>query len=663
MTLPAPNLDDRRFQDLVDEAKRMIQRKWPEWTGWTDHNVSDPGVTLIETFAFMVDQLVYRLNRVPDRTYIKLLDLIGLRLQPPTAASAPVTFWLTAPRPDDVIVAKGTEVATERTDAAEALVFRTAAELDIIACQLSSVASSPAAGEAIDVTDSLSAGQDVLLFSPRPSPGDSFYVGLSNAVPSCVVAVRFLGQVEGYGINPDRAPRLWQAWDGAQWIACEIERDETGGFNRAGVVVLHVPAGHTASTIASKRGGWLRCVVTAPAPGENPYDASPRVERIEAFTVGGTVAVIHGEEVHWETIGVSEGVAGQEFQLQHGPVVLAPDEEVIDAIVESSDSGDLVASSEEWTRVDGFASCGPDDRVFTIEPVTGTVRFGPALREPDGTIRRYGAVPPVGAVLRVRTYRTGGGRAGNVAAHAIRSLRSSLPSIHSVENRIAATGGVDAEGIEEAKQRGPLMLRTRDRAVTAADFEHLAREAAPEIARVTCPDVTLSEPGLVRVLVVPRVDDSAESSGRLRFDQLRPSDETFERIAESLEERRVIGVRVVVEPPSYQGLTVVARLRAKRNAAVGEVERLASQALYRYYHPVVGGPAGTGWPFGRPVQAAEVYAVLQGVPGVDYVQESLLFIYNVATGERGQQAMERIDLPPTSLVFSYAHDVTVEPTL
>ena len=36
------------FQDLVDDAKRLVQQRCPEWT---DHNVSDPGVTLIETFA------------------------------------------------------------------------------------------------------------------------------------------------------------------------------------------------------------------------------------------------------------------------------------------------------------------------------------------------------------------------------------------------------------------------------------------------------------------------------------------------------------------------------------------------------------------------------------------------------------------------------------
>ena len=81
--LPAPNLDDRHFQDLVDDAKRLVQQRCPTWT---DHNVSDPGVTLIEAFAQMVDQLIYRLNRVPDLHYVKFLELIGVELRPPAAA-------------------------------------------------------------------------------------------------------------------------------------------------------------------------------------------------------------------------------------------------------------------------------------------------------------------------------------------------------------------------------------------------------------------------------------------------------------------------------------------------------------------------------------------------------------------------------------------------
>ena len=129
MTLPVPNLDDRRFQDFVDDAKRMVQRRCPEWT---DHNVSDPGVTLIEAFATMADQIVYRLNRVPDRHYLKFLELIGVRLFPATAARVPMTFWLSAPQRDVVHVPAGTEVATRRTPDAEPVVFRTVRPLSVV---------------------------------------------------------------------------------------------------------------------------------------------------------------------------------------------------------------------------------------------------------------------------------------------------------------------------------------------------------------------------------------------------------------------------------------------------------------------------------------------------------------------------------------------------
>src|SRR6201999_217719 len=129
MSLPIPNLDDRRFQDLVDDAKRLSRQRGPEWT---DHNVSDPGVTLIETFAFMTDQLLYRLNRVPDRLYAKFLELIGVRMLPPTPARVPMTFWLASPAINRIALHSGTEVATIRTDLDEAVAFALVDELHII---------------------------------------------------------------------------------------------------------------------------------------------------------------------------------------------------------------------------------------------------------------------------------------------------------------------------------------------------------------------------------------------------------------------------------------------------------------------------------------------------------------------------------------------------
>src|SRR3954452_23334879 len=113
MPLPTPQLDDRRFQDIVDQAKTLIPQYCPEWT---DHNVSDPGVALIELFAWMTDLMLYRVNQVPDRLYVKFLEMLGVRLEAPRAAVAPLTFYFSAPQTSDVVIVAGTEVATVRAE-------------------------------------------------------------------------------------------------------------------------------------------------------------------------------------------------------------------------------------------------------------------------------------------------------------------------------------------------------------------------------------------------------------------------------------------------------------------------------------------------------------------------------------------------------------------
>jgi predicted phage baseplate assembly protein len=142
------------------------------------------------------------------------------------------------------------------------------------------------------------------------------------------------------------------------------------------------------------------------------------------------------------------------------------------------------------------------------------------------------------------------------------------------------------------------------------------------------------------------------------FDTLLPAEDTLRKVAGALDERRVVGTRVVVEPPVYRGVTVVARVRARVGADAADVQDSALRALYRYYAAVGGGPDGDGWPFGRPVQYGEVFAVLQALPGVDLVEDVRLFPADPVTGVRGEPA-QRIDLPAHALVFSYDHQVRV----
>jgi predicted phage baseplate assembly protein len=244
-----------------------------------------------------------------------------------------------------------------------------------------------------------------------------------------------------------------------------------------------------------------------------------------------------------------------------------------------------------------------------------------------------------------------------VAAKAINTLKSSIPYVARVENRRPASEGVDGEDIENAKVRGPIVLRTRGRAVTTEDYEQLALEAAPEVARVRAvPAGDGVDAGAVRVLVVPAATGQA---GRLQFEQLVPSDDTLEKISRRLDECRVIGVRVLTEPPAYRGITVVARLRARTRTNPARLQEAALEALYGYFHPISGGPDGGGWPFGRPVQVGEVYAVLQSVRGLELVEDVRLFGADPITGQRGQ-AVPRLDLDPNALVFSYEHQLLVE---
>ncbi|HEX5239830.1 MAG TPA: putative baseplate assembly protein [Candidatus Limnocylindrales bacterium] len=645
MVLPAPNLDDRRFQDLVDDAKRLVQRNT---TYWTDHNVSDPGVTLIEAFAWMTDQLLYRLNRVPDRHYIKFLELIGVRLYPPAAAHAPVTFWLSAPQPATVTIPAGTEVATVRTGNQPPVVFSTTEDRAIVACSLARVASTLDGKEVSDLTDGMSRKSGVFPFSSPPKPGEVLLVGLSDAVPGCAVNLRFTCRIEGIGVDPDDPPLAWEAWTGDDWSACELERDTTGGINRDGDVVLHVPRGHAVSTIEKLKAGWLRARVTDPRPGQPPYSASPEIRGLTAFTIGGTADAMNAELILKEVVGESEGVPAGRFQLRRAPVV-AGEKPLVVEVREGDDW-------QEWTQAPSFAASGPDDRRFVLDAASGQIEFGPAVRLADGTLRTYGAVPPIGATIRVPQYRSGGGAGGNVAAGALSVLKASIPYVTRVENRRAAFGGVDGEDLEMAKVRGPITLRTRDRAVTAEDFEHIAREVAPEVARVRAITGDANEPGVVRVLIVPAVPGS---NGRLTFDALVPGDDTLARIAKRLDESRLVGTRVVVEPPAYRGLTIVARLKARPGTDANRLQQEALDALFRYFHPTTGGPDGGGWPFGRPVLAGEVFAALQAVRGTELVEDVRVFGADPVTGERGKPT-DRLEVDGNALVFSYDHQVVVD---
>ena len=642
MTLPTPNLDDRAFQDFVDEGKRLLQRRAPEWT---DNNVADPGITLIETFAYMVDQLVFRLNQVPDLHYIKFLELLGESLRPPSAAYTILEFTLTVPQSNDVVVPMGVEVSTARKGTSAPIVFTTNEDLTIVSATVKGLLAQPAGGAFRVVQPSLGAGPDQAAFSSDPAVGDAFFIGLSKPAAHCIIEFDVDSRIDGIGVDPLRPPRVFEAWDGQAWSEVELITDTTGGFNRNGKIRLYVDA-HQLSSLGSIEAAWLRCRIVETQGDQPAYKSSPTIHGISLATVGGRVSASHCQIVTNETVGRTTGTPGEALQVSRIPLVSEQEHLLIEV---SSPEG-----WQTWTRVESFANQGPTDKVFTLDEVTGTLRFGPLIRMEDGSTRTYGATPEANATVRVPLYRAGGGVQGNLETGALRLLRTSIPFVARVQNIVPAIGGVDAESIDDLKARAALLVRARDRAVSKGDFELLVHRAAPSIARTKClAGSEVGSPGTVVVLVVPDIPD-----GRVPFEVLRPSQEVLDSVGEFIDERRLVGTTVRIEPPRYLGMAVAARMALAPGVDAPRVFQQADLAIANFIHPLRGGYDGTGWPFGRDISVGDIYGVLQKVPGVAYLDVVRLIPIDAVSEQRAEPA-DRIILEAHDLLFSFPSDFQV----
>jgi predicted phage baseplate assembly protein len=679
--LPKSNLDDRTFKDLVDECILRIPRYCPEWT---NYNASDPGITLVELFAWLTDQMLLRFNQVPRRNYVAFLELLGIRLQPPAPARAEVTLYLAAALPSLYQIPAGKEVATERTETEEAIVFTTDQPLSIGVPRIRHFLTAETLEERPQILRDRFAnlwtqasngsweGREQPVFSDRPQQGNCFYLVFEPDQPleGNVLAITLRGRPAGStGINPDRPPRRWEAWNGIKWqpILRQNADDATRGFSfddvsqqqelnavREADVILHLPQHWPSTYFSTYQGRWLRCVYTEPHTVQAGYSSSPTFMGLATRSVGGTVNASQCTLVQDELLGESDGTPGQIFQLQSRPILPRQAEEHI--LVTPP-----LGLPQVWQEVSNFAESGSEDRHYTIDSLTGQVQFGPLIREPaqlkeqtqiraqtqqgNGIYlggepaamqvmeRQYGAIPPRGSVIRMVAYRTGGGRRGNVQAGTLRILKSAIPYVASVVNHEAARNGADAESLEDAVIRVPKLLRTRDRAVTAEDFELLTLQAGDgAVAQVRCParQTGGAANGVVNLFVVPQADISGIERGQgISPDQLALSPPLQEKILAYLDERRLLGIQVRLQEPEYVGVAVQTEvgLEPEYNNPQSrqEILRRLQVSLYQFLNPLTGGVKGEGWSFGCPVYTSDIIALFQRTPGVRYLGTVLLF--------------------------------------
>jgi predicted phage baseplate assembly protein len=221
------------------------------------------------------------------------------------------------------------------------------------------------------------------------------------------------------------------------------------------------------------------------------------------------------------------------------------------------------------------------------------------------------------------------GAAGNVPAGQVVVLGTApsgggLPGLTGVSNLAAAGEGTDEEPVEDTLRRAPEQLKIRDRAITAEDYEFLAREASSEVVITRClsPRVAtdgtpwsyasiIRAPGTVNVIVVP---DQGPGVSRPA-----PTPELLAEVLAYLDQRRDVGAHLQVTGPRYCPIVVTTEVNVWRAEFADLVEGQTRDRIMAFLHPTRGGAGGTGWQVGQPVFSSDLFQAIMPSPDLGYI--------------------------------------------
>jgi hypothetical protein len=654
--MPTPILDDRSFQQLRDELVRRIPVYAPEWT---DHNPSDPGITLIELFAFLGENLLFRFNQIPDATRLEFLRLLRIPLRPAAAAGGIVA--MTTRDPSGTLVPRGTAAKAGK------VAFETDDEVHV--WPLSVRAMAKAAAEAPDPEDKeawdflvrardarrLAADEEAVYYTTATVPTDpsapgalpvdvreavdgSLWIaaiGAKEADPTKLGgAIVNLGmvldeQVTGAddvqacpaGAAAPPSPSLrWQVSTGhldpggaPRYQTVAVVGDTTGGLTRQGVVRLQLPGS------PSDIGPFVLADPDLRGTGDLPPDLDDEAAKgllfwLRAFRPGAdapigrilwvganAATVVQSRKAQPEFVGTGTGDADQRHQLVNGPVI----------------QGSLALEVEEepgrwtrWTAVDDLQASREDDRHYVVDLEAGEVRFGNGIT---------GRAPQIGERIRAVEYRYGGGPEGNLAPAAISQLEG-FASVK-VANPLPTRGGAAAETIAEGLERIPGEFRRHDRAVAPDDFRELALATpgasvgrAESLPLYHAPTGRDGAAGVVSVVVWPREDPKRPSAPM-------PDRTLLRAVCSWLDARRLVTTELYVIPPAYVKVAVAVGVAVKPGFGVEAVRHWVEQVLRQYLAPLPPyGPDGNGWPLLRRVYGPELEAAALQVEGVEFLE-------------------------------------------
>ena len=693
MPLQLPVLDDRNYEQLLEAAKRRIPSHTPEWTNFDVE--SDPGITLVQLFAFLTDNLLYRANRIPERNRLKFLQLLGIPLQPAAAAegivairndrgpvqaltlaagvaamAGPVRFLTRSgltvlpvegqayyKRPVDPASPRHAELERQFDAVRQARLAQAAAagapvpEVDLRFYETLSprfpTASEP--NPLFDlIADTLDGAVYIALLAPKNVPLDTVREAIAFKTLS-------IGVVPALA---DDAPPLLPQTRGAQRLPVPALVYEMPNLSAAAVSYTRLRVLQAPDVLAQvgvvqlelPGAAGLRTWEFSEPLDEGSGDYPPRLEdeqikarlltwlriKVAAPATAGVVAPPVIARLTWLGINaapVRQAVAVANEQLGSGNG--EPDQT---AKLASSpvivDSLRLETQNEEGS----WQLWRLTDDLLAADDDDRVFVLDPEageIRFGDGL---RGARPAAGQRIRA-SYEYGGGVAGNVAVGAINaSPDPRLQGGFKVENPVPTWGGDQGESTEEGERNIPLHLRHRDRLVTAQDFEDVAmRTPGVDMGRVEVlplfhPSRSGANPGVVTLLTVPRYDVV-----RPRWPQ--PDRLFLQTVCDHLDPRRLVTTEVYVRGPVYVDVYLSVGLRVREGHFRDVVIQEVRARLEEYLSALPpGGPDGDGWPLNRRLMTKDLEATVTRVAGVEYVQSMQMGVGSAAVVEASDLA-------------------------
>jgi len=607
--IPVPNLDTIDFDALVEEGRALIPRYAPDWT---DHNLHDPGITLLDLLAWVVDQQVYRIGFVGDAHLKAFAALLGVR--PEAARPASALLWPAAAlAPDERALPAGTRAWPVRQPE---LIFTTAAEVRLSGAAVETLVAS-AAGKAARVRPD---GSGAIRLDPST---DSLELRLGGplfgdaaAVSTLALGLEFAGPFPDFGPNTP-APIAFDyrtsdgGWHraGSRWI--------DGGARRSGAALLDIAAGHVG--VAAVRLGFTGSPVRA-LPTRLALNVLPlvQIETLLAMKLG-------------DALGLPD------LELSLGAGALPRQETARNPLrIRTLESRGPV----EWRRVDDLARSGPEDSDFVLDEARATIRFGNGVNG-----RRPPAAGRIARQIDREPLDVTAGAQGNLAAGVAWSVQGLSTDATLWTNREPTSGGSDAwdrEALLTALRR-----RSSDRSAMLGDAE--LRDAATDLQGF----------GLERAEVLPRflptLPHRPVPGARTLLlhpsEGVQGSDAWVDAIERRLAPQRVLGERLSLAAAEPVTIAVSAELLIAAGSDAPSIENAVRAALQARLSASRKSPTIAPWPSGRPVTIGELESLVAGVEGV-------VAVPRLRVGGRGDPP-EQMSVPLARIEVAVAGKITL----